>query len=67
MGKAFILQESSRFSKVSLFSAKIVMKDMEIYYNYVTKHQGINNKTPQEEAIPTLDLGVNNSISEMNF
>ena len=43
------------------------MKDMEIYYNYVTKHQGINNKTPQEEAIPTLDLGVNNSISEMNF
>ena len=43
----------------SLYSAKMIMKGMEIYYNYVRKHQGIDNKTPQQEAIPFLDLGVN--------
>jgi len=43
----------------SLFSAKSIMKGMEIYYNYIRKHQGIENKTPQEEAIPTLNLGEN--------
>jgi hypothetical protein len=43
----------------SLDSAKMIMKGMEIYYNYIRKHQGIDNKTPQEEAIPTLNLGVN--------
>jgi transposase-like protein len=43
----------------SLYSAKMIMKGMEIYYNYIRKHQGIDNKTPQEEAIPMLDLGVN--------
>jgi hypothetical protein len=43
----------------SLESARAVMKGMEIYYNYVRKHQGIANKTPQEEAIPTLNLGIN--------
>ena len=46
----------------SLYSAKMIMKGMEIYYNYV-KHQGINNKTPQEKAIPTLDLGINKWLS----
>ena len=35
----------------------------EIYYNYVRKHQGIDNKTPQEEAMPLLDLGVNKWLS----
>ena len=43
----------------SLESARAIMKGYEIYYNFVRKHQGINNKTPQEEAIPILDLGVN--------
>jgi len=43
----------------SLYSAKMVMKGMEIYYNFIRKHQGIDNKTPQEVAIPTLDLGNN--------
>lgn len=43
----------------SMYSAKMIMKGMEIYYNYVRKHQGINNKTPQQEAIPQLDLGEN--------
>src|SRR3989344_3993421 len=46
----------------SLYSAKMIMKGMEIYYNYVRKHQEIDNKTPQEEAIPFLDLGVNKWI-----
>ena len=43
----------------SMESARAIMKGMEIYYNFVRKHQGIGNKTPQEKAIPHLDLGVN--------
>ncbi len=47
----------------SLESAKSIMKGMEIYYNFVRKHQGIDNKTPQQEAIPQLDLGLNKWLS----
>ena len=47
----------------SLESAKSIMKGMEIYYNFVRKHQGINNKTPQEEAIPELTLSTNKWLS----
>jgi transposase-like protein len=47
----------------SLYSAKMIMKGIEIYYNYIRKHQGIDNKTPQEEAIPALDLGENKWLS----
>jgi putative transposase len=47
----------------SLYSAKMIMKGMEIYYNFVRKHQGIENKTPQEEAIPQLELGENKWLS----
>jgi len=36
---------------------------LEIYYNYIRKHQGLENKTPQEEVIPTLNLGVNKWLS----
>jgi len=43
----------------SLHSAKMIMKGMEIYYNYIRKHQDISNKTTQEQAIPTLNLGIN--------
>lgn len=43
----------------SLHSAKMIMKGLEIYYNYVRQHQGIRNKTPAEEAIPQLNLGLN--------
>lgn len=46
----------------SLESAKAIMKGMEIYYNYIRKHQGID-KTPQEEAMPVLDLGLNKWLS----
>lgn len=47
----------------SLYSAKMIMKGMEIYYNYVRKHQGIRNQTPQQLAIPQLDLGDNKWLS----
>ncbi|MEK6896639.1 MAG: DDE-type integrase/transposase/recombinase [Nanoarchaeota archaeon] len=47
----------------SLESARAIMKGMEIYYNFVRKHQGIDNKTPQEEAIPELSLSTNKWLS----
>jgi len=47
----------------SLESAKTIMKGMEIYYNFVRKHQGIDNKTPSEEAIPELTLSTNKWLS----
>ena len=47
----------------SLESARAIMKGMEIYYNFVRKHQGIDNKTPQEEAIPELALSTNKWLS----
>ena len=47
----------------SLYSARAIMKGFEIYYNYVRKHQGIENKTPQQEAMRLLDLGVNKWLS----
>lgn len=47
----------------SLDSAKAIMKGMEIYYNYVRKHQGIDNNTPSQIAIPQLELGVNKWLS----
>jgi len=34
------------------------MKGIEIYYNFITKHQAIN-RCPYELAIPNLKLGVN--------
>jgi hypothetical protein len=40
----------------------MIMKGIEIYYNYIRNYQGIN-KTPQEEAIPVLDFGVNKWLS----
>ncbi|MEM2916155.1 MAG: DDE-type integrase/transposase/recombinase [Candidatus Woesearchaeota archaeon] len=47
----------------SLESAKAIMKGMEIYYNFVRKHQGIDGKTPSEEAIPELSLSTNKWLS----
>mgnify|MGYP001574487283 FL=1 len=42
----------------SLESAKAIMKGMEIYYNYIRKHQEIDCY-PYELAIPKLELGKN--------
>ena len=47
----------------SLESARAIMKGYEIYYNFVRKHKGIDNKTPQEEAIPELTLSTNKWLS----
>ena len=47
----------------SLASARAIMKGMEIYYNFVRKHQGIYGKTPSEEAIPELCLSTNKWLS----
>jgi transposase-like protein len=47
----------------SLESARAIMKGMEIYYNFIRKHQGIDNKTPSEEAIPELTLSTNKWLS----
>ena len=47
----------------SLESARAIMKGYEIYYNFVRKHQGIDGKTPSEEAIPELTLSTNKWLS----
>ena len=47
----------------SLESARTIMKSMEIYYNFVRKHQGIDGKTPSEEAVPELALSTNKWLS----
>lgn len=47
----------------SLESAKSIMKGMEIYYNFVRKHQGIDGQTPSEIAIPELSLSTNKWLS----
>lgn len=39
-------------------SARAIMKGIEIYYNYITKHQGID-KRPCEEAKIDIELGHN--------
>lgn len=44
-------------------SASAIMKGYEIYYNFIRKHQGIDNKTPQEEAVPELALSTNKWLS----
>ena len=42
----------------SLDSAKAIMKGLEIYYNFITKHQAIE-KCPYELALPKLELRIN--------
>ncbi len=42
----------------SVESARAILKGIEIYYNFITKHQGIG-KTPSEAAIPELKLESN--------
>ena len=42
----------------SVDSAKAIMKGIEIYYNFITKHQKINC-CPYELAVPNLRLGIN--------
>lgn len=43
----------------SLKSAHVIMKGLEINYNFVRKHLALDGKIPAEIAIPQLKLGVN--------
>lgn len=45
-------------------SANAIMKGFEIYYNYITKHQGINC-CPYELACPEIKLVSNNKWLEL--
>lgn len=40
----------------SVESAYALMKGMEIYYNFIRKHEALNNRTPSELAIPSLEF-----------
>ena len=42
----------------SINSARAIMKGIEIYYNFITKHQAIKC-CPYELAVPNLKLGIN--------
>ncbi len=42
----------------SISSANAIMKGLEVYYNFITKHQAIDC-CPYELAIPELKLGIN--------
>jgi hypothetical protein len=44
----------------SIDSAKAIMKGMEIYYNFITKHQAINC-CPYELAVPNLKGKIGNN------
>lgn len=48
----------------SVESAYAVMKGLEIYYNFIRKHQALKNKCPYEVAVPKLKdkLGINKWI-----
>ncbi len=50
----------------SVESARAILKGIEIYYNFITKHQGIK-KTPSEEAKINLNLGCNKWLSLINL
>jgi len=43
----------------SLESAHVIMKGLEINYNFIRKNLALDGKTPAEVAIPQLKLGVN--------
>jgi len=41
------------------------MKGIEIYYNFVKKHEALNYKTPSELAIPELKFETPNRWMEL--
>ena len=38
----------------SIESAYAIMKGIEIYYNFIRKHESLKGKTPSELAVPEL-------------
>ena len=49
----------------SIESAYSLMKGLEIYYNFIRKHEALNYKTPSELAIPTLQFKTSNKWLEL--
>lgn len=49
----------------SIHSAYSIMKGIEIYYNFVKKHEALNYKTPSEVAIPSLEFKTPNRWMEL--
>ena len=49
----------------SVSSAHSIMKGIEIYYNFIKKHEALNYKTPSELAIPSLQFETPNRWLEL--
>jgi transposase-like protein len=49
----------------SVASAYAIMKSIEIYYNFIKKHEALKGKTPSEIAIPTLEFKTPNRWLEL--
>jgi len=49
----------------SISSAYSLMKGIEIYYNFIRKHEALNYKTPSEIAIPNLEFKSPNRWKEL--
>ena len=49
----------------SIESAYSLMKGLEIYYNFIRKHEALNYKTPSELAIPSLQFKTSNKWLEL--
>ncbi|VVB73997.1 DDE domain protein [uncultured archaeon] len=49
----------------SVESAYAIMKGMEIYYNFIRKHEALKYKTPSELAIPSLEFKTANRWLEL--
>ncbi len=49
----------------SVESAYAVMKCLEVYYNFIRKHESLNGKTPSELAIPSLQFQTPNRWLEL--
>jgi transposase-like protein len=51
----------------SLESAYALMKGLEIYYNFIRKHEALKGKTPSDLAIPDLKLEMNKWLDLINL
>lgn len=49
----------------SIESANTIMKGIEIYYNFIKKHEALKGKTPSELAIPSLQFKTLNRWLEL--
>lgn len=49
----------------SVESAYSIMKCLEVYYNFIRKHEALNGKTPSELAVPSLQFKTPNRWLEL--